>query len=134
MHPDFGSLADFDALLAEAHDRGLRVLMDLVVSHTSIEHPWFRERPGYYVWADGPEPPNNWVAAFGGPAWTRDPETGRLYLHSFYPEQPDLDWGNPEVREAIGDVIGFWDGARRRRLSDRCRPHALQGPGVAQRS
>ena len=75
-------------------------------SHTSIEHPWFRERPEFYVWAD--QPPNNWVAAFGGPAWTRDELTGRYYLHSFYPEQPDLDWRVPEVRGAMGDVIRFW--------------------------
>lgn len=106
--PELGALEEFDALLAEAHGRGLRVLMDLVVSHTSIEHPWFRERPDFYVWDDGPEPPNNWVAAFGGPAWSLDERTGRLYLHTFYPEQPDLDWGNPEVRAAMGDVIRFW--------------------------
>lgn len=106
--PEFGTLADFDALLADAHERGIRVLLDLVVSHTSIEHPWFRERPDFYVWADGPEPPNNWVASFGGPTWTRDPRSGRLYLHSFYPEQPDLDWRNPAVREAMAGVVRFW--------------------------
>ena len=106
--PEYGSLDDFDALLAAAHERGLRVVMDLVVSHTSIEHRWFRERPDFYVWADGPEPPNNWVASFGGPAWTRDAQSGRLYLHSFYPEQPDLDWRNPEVREAMSGVVRFW--------------------------
>ena len=104
--PEFGDLEAFDRLAASAHDRGLRVLLDLVPSHTSIEHPWFREHPEYYVWAD--EPPNNWVAAFGGPAWTRDSRTGRYYLHSFYPEQPDLDWRVPEVRRAMGDVIRFW--------------------------
>ena len=103
---EFGDLDAFDRLVASAHGRGLRVLLDLVPSHTSIEHPWFREHPEYYVWAD--EPPNNWVAAFGGPAWTRDELTGRYYLHSFYPEQPDLDWRVPEVRAAMGEVIRFW--------------------------
>ena len=104
--PELGDLDGFDRLVARAHELGLRVLLDFVPSHTSIEHPWFREHPEYYVWAD--EPPNNWVAAFGGPAWTLDEETGRYYLHSFYPEQPDLDWRVPEVREAMGDVIRFW--------------------------
>ncbi len=104
--PELGDLDGFDRLVARAHDLGLKVLLDFVPSHTSIEHPWFREHPEYYVWAD--EPPNNWVAAFGGPAWTLDDETGRYYLHSFYPEQPDLDWRVPEVREAMGDVIRFW--------------------------
>ena len=106
--PELGTLADFDALLAAAHERGIRVLLDLVVSHTSIEHPWFRDHPDYYVWADGPEPPNNWVASFGGPAWSRDERTGRLYLHSFYREQPDLDWRNPALREAMAGVVRFW--------------------------
>ncbi len=108
VDPLFGSLADLDALIAESHRRGLRVLLDLVASHTSIEHPWFREHPDWYVWADGDEPPNNWLASFGGSAWSRDERTGRWYLHSFYPEQPDLDWRNPEVREAIADVVRFW--------------------------
>ena len=104
--PELGDLDGFDRLVARAHELGLKVLLDFVPSHTSIEHPWFREHPEYYVWAD--EPPNNWVAAFGGPAWTLDEETGRYYLHSFYPEQPDLDWRVPEVREAMGDVLRFW--------------------------
>ena len=106
--PEYGSLSDLDALIAAAHERGIRVLLDLVASHTSIAHPWFREHPDRYVWAEGPEPPNNWIASFGGSAWSRDPRTGRLYLHSFFPEQPDLDWGNPEVRRAMGDVVRFW--------------------------
>jgi alpha-glucosidase len=109
VDPELGTLADADELIAAAHRRGLRVLLDLVPSHTSIEHPWFREHPERYVWADG-GPPNNWVAAFGGPAWTRDERTGRWYLHSFYPEQPDLDWRRADVRKAIGDVIRFWRG------------------------
>ena len=105
--PEYGTLADLDELIAEAHARGLRVLLDLVPSHTSIEHPWFRVHPDWYVWADD-GPPNNWVASFGGPAWSRDELTGRWYLHSFYPEQPDLDWRNPAVRAAFGEVIRFW--------------------------
>jgi alpha-glucosidase len=111
VDPVFGSLADFDDLIAEAHALGLRVLMDLVPCHTSIEHPWFRAHPDRYVWAEGRdgEPPNNWRSTFGGPAWSRDPAGGPgWYLHSFYPEQPDLDWRNPEVVAAIGDVVRFW--------------------------
>src|SRR5687768_11781475 len=104
--PELGDLGGFDRLVARAHELELKVLLDFVPSHTSIEHRWFREHPEYYVWAD--EPPNNWVAAFGGPAWTLDELTGRYYLHSFYPEQPDLDWRVPEVRAAMGDVIRFW--------------------------
>ena len=108
VDPLFGSVADLDALIADCHRRGIRVLLDLVASHTSIEHPWFREHPDWYVWADGDRPPNNWLASFGGPAWTRDEPTGRWYLHSFYPEQPDLDWRNPEVRAAVAAVVRFW--------------------------
>jgi glycosidase len=108
VDPVYGTLADFDALVAAAHERDLKLLMDLVPNHTSIEHPWFREHPDWYIWADGDEPPNNWIASFGGPAWTRDERTGRWYLHSFYPEQPDLNWRNPEVVAAMQDVVRFW--------------------------
>jgi alpha-glucosidase len=108
VDPRFGTLEDFDELVAAAHERGLRVVVDLVLNHTSIEHPWFREHPDRYVWSPVDGPPNNWVAAFGGPAWTRDDESGRWYLHSFYPEQPDLDWRNPEVVRAMQDVVRFW--------------------------
>ncbi len=104
----FGTLADADALIAAAHERGLRLLMDVVPCHTSIEHPWFREHPERYVWADGDAPPNNWLASFGGRAWSRDPRSGRWYLHSFYPEQPDLDWRREDVREAVGAALRFW--------------------------
>src|SRR4051812_48301039 len=107
VDPRLGTLAQVDELIEAAHARGLRVLLDLVPSHTSIEHPWFREHPERYVWADG-GPPNNWRASFGGPAWARDEVTGRWYLHSFYPEQPDLDWRNPDVRTAMGEVVRFW--------------------------
>ncbi len=103
VDPVFGSLDDFDSLVAAARERGLRVLMDVVPCHTSIEHPWFREHPDWYIWADSP---NNWVAAFGGSAWSE--LNGRYYLHSFYPEQPDLDWRNPELIAAMQDALGFW--------------------------
>jgi alpha-glucosidase len=108
IDPRFGSLADFDALVADAHARGLRVLMDVVPCHTSIEHPWFRDHPDWYVWSDRDGPQTNWRASFGGPAWSRDPAGRGWYLHSFFPEQPDLDWRNPEVRDAMGDVVRFW--------------------------
>jgi alpha-glucosidase len=103
VDPVFGDLGDYDELVGAAKERGLEVLMDIVPCHTSIEHPWFREHPDWYIWADKP---NNWTSAFGGPAWT--PLNGRYYLHSFYPEQPDLDWRNPEVVAAMQDVIRFW--------------------------
>jgi glycosidase len=108
VDPQFGSLDDFDELAAAAHERGLKVLLDLVLCHTSIEHPWFREHPDWYIWSPVDGPANNWVSAFGGSAWTRDEVTGRWYLHSFYPEQPDLDWHNPEVVEAMQGVVRFW--------------------------
>jgi alpha-glucosidase len=103
-----GTLEDFDELAAAAHERGLRVLLDLIPGHTSIEHPWFREHPDWYIWSPVDGPPNNWVSAFGGPAWSRDEQSGRWYLHSFYREQPDLDWRNPEVVEAMQGVVRFW--------------------------
>ena len=108
VDPRFGTLAGFDRLLAAAHERGLKLLMDLVPCHTSIEHSWFREHPDWYVWSDRDGPRNNWRAAFGGPAWSRDPVSGRWYLHSFFPEQPDLDWRNPEVVAAMQGVLRFW--------------------------
>jgi alpha-glucosidase len=103
VDPVFGSLEDFDSLVVSARARGLDVLLDLVPCHTSIEHPWFREHPDWYIWRDTP---NNWLSAFGGSAWS--PLNGRYYLHSFYPEQPDLDWRNPEVVAAMQDVLRFW--------------------------
>jgi alpha-glucosidase len=106
----YGSLADFDRLLAAAHARGIKVLMDMVPCHTSIEHPWFRDHPDWYIWSGREGPANNWLATFGGIAWSPDPhERGRgWYLHSFYPDQPDLDWHNPEVAAAMQGVERFW--------------------------
>jgi alpha-glucosidase len=103
VDPLFGSLADFDALVAEARRLGLRVVVDYVPNHTSIEHPWFRERPEMYLWRDEP---NNWISAFGGPAWTRLGE--RFYYHAYLPEQPDLNWRRDDVRRAMLDVLRFW--------------------------
>jgi alpha-glucosidase len=103
VDPAFGDLGDFDALVSDAHARGLDLLMDVVPCHTSIEHPWFREHPDWYIWRDEP---NNWLSAFGGSAWARLGD--RYYLHSFYPEQPDLDWRNPEVVGAMQDALRFW--------------------------
>jgi alpha-glucosidase len=108
VDPQLGSLEDFDELVEAARGRGLRVLVDLILCHTSIEHPWFREHPEWYIWSPVDGAPNNWVSAFGGPAWSRDEPSGRWYMHSFYPEQPDLDWRNPELVEAMQDVVRFW--------------------------
>ncbi len=103
IDPVFGDFDDYDALVGDAGEWGLDVLMDIVPCHTSIEHPWFTEHPDWYIWADAP---NNWSSAFGGSAWSA--LNGRYYLHSFYPEQPDLDWRNPEVVAAMQDVVRFW--------------------------
>jgi alpha-glucosidase len=101
----FGSLDDFDALVDEAHALGLRVVIDLVPNHTSIAHPWFREHPEYYVWTDEP---NNWLSVFGGSAWQYDEQRGGYFLHLFAPEQPDLDWHNPDVRREFDEIYRFW--------------------------
>jgi alpha-glucosidase len=119
VDPIFGTLADFDRLVEAAHARGLRVILDFVPNHTSHLHPWFRESRGsrtspkrdWYLWRDpapGGGPPNNWLSNFGGPAWTLDRVTGQYYYHAFLPEQPDLNWRNPEVVEAMLDVLRFW--------------------------
>jgi alpha-glucosidase len=119
VDPLFGTLDDFDRLLADAHDRGIRIIVDWVPNHTSDRHPWFLEsrssraspKRDWYIWRDGsPEGgrPNNWKAAFGGDAWTWDEATGQWYLHLFLPEQPDLNWRNPEVAEAMHGVLRFW--------------------------
>jgi alpha-glucosidase len=107
IHPELGTLEDLDELVREAGARGIRVLLDLVPNHSSIEHAWFRERPDFYVWAD--EPPNNWRSVFTREsAWRLDRQTGRYYLHMFTPQQPDLDWWNPDVREEFDNILRFW--------------------------
>ena len=115
----FGSLEDFDKLVAEAHGRGLKLILDFVPNHTSDAHPWFVEsrqsrdspRRNWYIWRDpgpGGGPPNNWISNFGGSAWEFDAPTGQYYYHAFLKQQPDLDWRNPQVREAMYEVLRFW--------------------------
>lgn len=116
---EFGTMADFDELLAAAHERGIKIVMDLVVNHTSDEHRWFMESRksvdnayrNYYIWREGKDaqtPPNNWGSCFGGPAWQYDGETGMYYLHLFSRKQPDLNWDNPKVREEVFDMMTWW--------------------------
>jgi alpha-glucosidase len=119
IDPLFGTMEDFERLLEDAHQRGMKVLLDFVPNHTSDEHPWFvesrssRDNPkrDWYVWRDpAPDggPPNNWLSYFGGGAWEWDETTGQYYLRLFDRKQPDLNWRNPEVREAMYDVMRFW--------------------------
>tara|TARA_R110001583_G_scaffold195184_2_gene370378 strand:+ start:47426 stop:49240 length:1815 start_codon:yes stop_codon:yes gene_type:complete len=115
---EFGTMADFDRLMAETRRRGMRIILDLVVNHTSDEHPWFVEsrsardnsKRDWYVWRDGKEghPPNNWESIFRGPAWQYDAATGQYFLHLFTARQPDLNWENPDVRSAICDMVRWW--------------------------
>jgi alpha-glucosidase len=115
----FGTLADFDRLVSESHRRGLRIVLDLVLNHSSAEHPWFVEsrrsrdnpRRDWYYWRDprpGGRPPNNWQSVFGGIGWEWDERTGQFYYHMFLPQQPDLNWSNPEVRRELVEVARFW--------------------------
>jgi alpha-glucosidase len=119
IDPLFGSMADFDALVAVAHDAGLKVILDLVPNHTSDQHPWFiesrssRDNPkrDWYIWRDGDKhggAPNNWLSEFGGSAWQYEPSTQQYYYHAFLAQQPDLNWRNPEVHHAIHEVMRFW--------------------------
>ncbi len=119
VDPLFGTLADFDELLAGAHKRGLKVMIDFVPNHSSSQHPWFLEskadktnpRRDWYIWKDakdGGSLPNNWQSWFGGPAWRLDETTGQYYLHTFLAEQPDLNWANPEVRATMREQLRFW--------------------------
>lgn len=119
IHPMFGTLEEFDELLEEIHQRGLKLILDLVPNHSSDEHPWFKEsrtskdnpRREWYIWRDpAPDggPPNNWLSYFGGPAWTFDEKTGQYYLHLFHKKQPDLNYQNPAVMDAMKNNIRFW--------------------------
>jgi alpha-glucosidase len=119
VHPDLGTPGDLETLIAEAGARGIRVLLDLVPNHTSIEHPWFvdarssrdAEHRDWYVWADPKpdgSPPNNWVSAFLGPAWTYDDQTGQSYLTNFLPEQADLNWWDDDVRDEFDRILRHW--------------------------
>jgi alpha-glucosidase len=116
--PVFGTLEDFKMLISKAHDIGIRVISDMILNHTSNQHPWFQEsrssndnsKRNWYIWKDGYEgvPPNNWKSAVGGSAWEFDKITGQYYYHSFFKEQPDLNWRNPELAEAFYKELKFW--------------------------
>ena len=120
IDPKYGSLADFDELVTQAHQRGIRVIMDLVLNHTSDQHPWFLEsrsskdnpKRDWYLWRENPKgkqvPPNNWQSIFGGRAWDYDEKTGQWYYHMFCPQQPDLNWRNPDVRSEMMSIFRFW--------------------------
>lgn len=119
IDPQYGTLKDFDRLVAEAKKRNIRIMMDLVLNHTSDKHPWFiasrssktDPKRDWYVWRDGKgpgQPPNNWQSDFGHSAWQFDPKTNQYYYHKFYIQQPDLNWDNPQVRKAMYDVVRFW--------------------------
>jgi alpha-glucosidase len=119
IDPMYGTLADFDNLASEAKKRGIRIILDFVVNHTSSQHKWFldskssrtSEHRDWYIWRDGKgpgQPPNNWVSDFGGSTWTFDPTTNQYYYHYFHAAQPDLNWRNPAVQEAMFDVTRFW--------------------------
>ena len=118
IYKEYGTMEDYEKLLEEAHKRGIKILMDLVVNHTSVEHNWFiesrksKDNPyrDYYIWREpvnGKEP-NNWGSAFGGPAWEYDPQTEMYYLHLFSRKQPDLNWENEKVRQEVYDMMNFW--------------------------
>ena len=117
--PTFGSMADFDELLQQVHNAGMKLILDLVPNHSSDEHPWFKEsrssrdnpRRDWYIWKDAKpdgSPPNNWLSVFGGSAWEWDEKTKQYYYHAFLVKQPDLNWRNPEVEEAMHDIMRFW--------------------------
>jgi len=118
IDPQYGTMADFDRLVAEAKKRNIGIIMDLVLNHTSDKHKWFIASKGsksdpkrnWYVWKDGKngQPPNNWESVFGHSAWELDPKTNQYYYHRFYIQQPDLNWDNPQVRKAMYDVERFW--------------------------
>jgi trehalose-6-phosphate hydrolase len=118
IQEEYGTMADFDQLLAEAHKRGIKIIMDIVINHTSTEHEWFQQAKSskdnpyrdFYIWKDGKDglPPTNWESKFGGSAWQWDETTGQYYLHLFDVTQADLNWENPKVREALYEMMHFW--------------------------
>ena len=118
IDPQYGTMGDFDNLMKAAKQQGIRVIMDMVMNHTSDQNPWFLEsrssktnpKRDWYIWRDGKDggPPNNWQSWFGHSAWTYDPKTKQYYYHYFYVQQPDLNWRNPEVRKAMYDTMRFW--------------------------
>ena len=119
IDPMYGTLADFDTMAGEAKKRGIRIILDFVVNHSSDQHKWFQDSKSsktsqyrdWFIWRDGKgpgQPPNNWISEFGGSAWKFDPTTGQYYYHFFYAEQPDLNWRNPAVKNAMFDVTRWW--------------------------
>jgi alpha-glucosidase len=119
IDPMYGTIADFDTLAAEARKRGIRIILDFVVNHSSDQHKWFQDSKSsrisqhrdWYIWRNGKapgQPPNNWTSTFGGSAWKFDPATNQYYYHYFYPQQPDLNWRNPAVKQAMFDVTRWW--------------------------
>ena len=119
IHPLFGNMADFDELLKQVHQKGMKLILDLVPNHSSDQHPWFLEsrsskdnpKRNWYIWEDPAEdggPPNNWLSVFGGSGWEFDEKTGQYYYHAFLKEQPDLNWRNPEVQKVMLNVMRFW--------------------------
>src|SRR5438876_5787168 len=119
IDPMYGTLADFDTMASEAKKRNIRIILDFVVNHSSDQHKWFIDSKSsktakyrdWYIWRDGKgngQPPNNWISEFGGPAWKLDPATGQYYYHFFYAEQPDLNWRNPAVKDAMFDATRWW--------------------------
>lgn len=118
VNPEYGTLDEFKRFLDGAHARGMKVILDLVLNHTSDQHPWFNEsrssrdnpKRDWYIWRDGKngEPPNNWFSTFDGQAWTLDETTGQYYYHYFFKEQPDLNWRNPAVKQAMWQAVRFW--------------------------
>lgn len=118
INPTLGNMDDFQELIDGIHERGMKLVMDLVVNHTSDQHDWFKESRkskdnpyrDYYIWRDGKDgkEPNNWGSYFSGAAWKYDDESGQYYLHLFAPEQPDLNWENPKVRHSVYDMMNWW--------------------------
>lgn len=141
IYSKFGTMDDFEKLLSETHKRHMRLILDLVVNHTSDQHPWFKEAKkskenpyhDYYIWkdGDGKKLPNNWGSSFGGPTWEYVDKLGQYYLHLFAKQQPDLNWENPKVRQDVYDIMRFWlnkgvDGFRMDVISLLSKDHHIQ--------